>query len=309
MTDKSGNPLIKWQGLRSDLEVALTPILEQSSAIENEVTIPTNTSTKTIFTIFKPITMFKDQRLIANIDEMRIQRTTQIENELLTITLNGKFNKLTIPDTNKTYGPGEFTIIASKLDAGATDEINTLQLELKKDEPAKQMYALQSIMAQIPALFSHGAEYNINLKMQTPTGDIEYQYDVDLSTLVIRSLTNKKGIATLLNAADAQNEHQTLSMILPFIDELAGHVKLRISKQDLTDWMQFFASDRLEYRSLKHPNHFISAERNQDIQDILLAGIQRGLLSIQEQQYIFDFDFDHGTQFNRTGLFFLANSQ
>lgn len=301
LLDKAGNDLVKWYGLSSDFHIDVLPTTEPSpisSTIESESRL------ETIYRISKPIVMNKNQRPFARIDAMKLKVTKKENVGLTDIVLDGSFDTLTMFDTKKTYGPGKLIITINKLDTESAKAIDTMEVDLKSMDAEKHTQALQNVMMQIPALFGKGAQYKFDLHLKTPTGDISCQYETDLATLLVHSLNMKKLIPTLLTS----NNKQQLPMLIPFLDDLVGHVNLDISKEDLHDWMKVYASDRLEYKSIKHTEKFITSEHDIDVNDILLAGEQRGMLSTKGQQYIFNFDFARGQQSNKDSLFFLSTS-
>ncbi len=293
LSDSAGNNLIKWAGLSRDMHVSFIPVQDNPNNTPSGQSRTNNLAPSGIIKIDKPITLIKNNKLFARIDAANIEKSSAVENDLMSISINGTFNEMAFVSLNKKYGPGAFSLVANKLDANVVAEMEQEFAHMNDVTAEEKIQTQLKILTLFPALYKNGAQLSGTFRMRTPSGQLDDQFTIDLSSLVANAMQFSNIVPLMFGLASTGASDQ-LALVFPILDVTKGHHKISMPKQDLSDFTQILQSDRISYRTTGNPITFATSNTPSHANDMVRSIVHDGLFGIQDEQYVTAVDFDRG---------------
>ncbi len=307
LADQAKINLIGWTGLSADLHGSLQPI--------ESVQIPSNNMLGTLdslsilshehkqkisqpygmLRVYKPITVTRNKRSFASINGMVFNENQIVNNDTMSIALNGSFNEMNINDLNATYGPGQFSFIIHGLNTRVVTELEREIFELQHVSAEKRIQSQLTILSHIKSLCRQDSQVEGKFSLKTPHGEIKDEYEFYLADLLTDSMRFSKLIPFMLGSL-SENKAEQVAVSLPALDAVRGHRKFSIPKKDMLDFMELLTSERMSYQTTRHEQlAFTPSEMFSHISEFLHTSIKRGLLVDNNDYYTSDIHINQGT--------------
>ncbi len=175
--------------------VSLTPVAsnqqqlaESAEWLSAEANMPQNTlgasGADNIVRLYKPITLKQNNKVIATISSMVIEKNQMQQGNQANISLDGMYGPIKTNAKNANYGPGTFSVVLNNLDASLVQKLEKEVNDIKHLSQEKQMLMQLKMMTQLKALCKKGSTMTVTFNANSVQGPVNKQFTIDLSELI-----------------------------------------------------------------------------------------------------------------------------
>ncbi len=196
--DASGNlpeTIDEAKQFNSPFSLSFTPIASNKQqlaenaewlALENNIPQSTLGAARTdnIVRLYQPITLKKDNQIVATVNTMVIEKNQVQQGNHVNIALDGVYSPIKTQERNVKAAPGSFSFVLNHLDASLVHQLEKEVQTIKNLPSDKQMLMQIKMLSQLKALCQKGSTLTVTYDANTVSGPVKQHYSVDLSDLI-----------------------------------------------------------------------------------------------------------------------------
>ncbi|MDF1678243.1 MAG: hypothetical protein P1U32_06060 [Legionellaceae bacterium] len=179
----------------SPFSLSFTPVASNKQQLAQdtewlalESNIPQNTlgasRADNIVRLYQPITLKKDNKIVATVNTMVIEKNQVQQGSHVNIALDGVYSPIKTQEKNVSATPGSFSFVLNHLDANLVHQLEKEVQTIKNLPSDKQMLMQLKMLSQLKALCQKGSTLTVTYDVNTVSGPVKQHYTVDLSDLV-----------------------------------------------------------------------------------------------------------------------------
>ncbi len=194
-----GMPLLskteEGKALNDSFALSFTPVVsnQQQSAesaewLGAEDNMPVSTlnasDNKSYVRLYKPITLKRDNQIIATVNTMAIE-TNQIEQgNVLNLSIEGIYGPVKTKEKQSNFGPGHFSYVFNNLNATLVHQLEKEMQDIQHLPTNKQILLQMKMVKQMHELCQNGSSMTVTYDTNTVTGPVQKQYTIALADLI-----------------------------------------------------------------------------------------------------------------------------